>query len=241
VARDGGEDDLWTIKEDSTVARPLTADSFREKDVAASPDGGQLVFASDRAGGSHIFRADADGTDPKQITFGEARDRTPDFSADGRWVVYASSKDDRTTVWKVAVEGGTPIRLTDYECIAPNSSPDGKLISCIIPAESRAKQGGLALIPAKGGAPIKTFDIVQGWSYLSARWTPDGTALTFHKTENQVVNLWKQPLTGGPPVRLTNFKSDVIFNYAFTRDGKRIILSRGQVNINVVLIRDFMP
>lgn len=130
--------------------------------------------------------------------------------------------------------------MTDYQCIAPNFSPDGKLISCIIPSESRAKLGGVAVIPAEGGAPIKTFDIVHGWSYLSARWTPDGTALIFHKTENQIVNLWKQPLTGGPPSQLTDFKSDVIFNYAFTRDGKRIIMARGQVNINVVLIRDFM-
>jgi len=97
------------------------------------------------------------------------------------------------------------------------------------------------VIPTEGGEPIKTFDIVQGWSYLSARWTPDGAALIFHKTENQVVNLWKQPLTGGAPSRLTNFKNDVIFNYALTRDGTRIILSRGQVNINVVLLREFMP
>jgi Tol biopolymer transport system component/DNA-binding winged helix-turn-helix (wHTH) protein len=241
VARDGGKEDLWTINADSSDARPLTADSFRQKEVAASPDGSRLVFASDQAGGSHIFRADADGTNPRQLTFGDVRDGTPDFSPDGRWVVYASTVDDSTTIWKIAAEGGTPIRLTDYQCLAPNFSPDGKLISCIIPAESRVRKGGVAVIPTEGGEPIKTFDIVQGWSYLSARWTPDGAALIFHKTENQVVNLWKQPLTGGAPSRLTNFKNDVIFNYALTRDGTRIILSRGQVNINVVLLREFMP
>lgn len=240
VSRAGGAYDLWKIEADGARARPLTADAFREKDVAASHDGRYLAFTSDRMGSNHIFLADADGMNPKQLTFGDARDGTPDFSPDSQWVVYASSANDKTSVWKVAIEGGTPIRLTDYQCIAPSFSPDGKFISCVIPSESRAKLGSVAVISAEGGPPIKTFEIIQGWSYLRSRWTADGAALIFHKTENQIVNLWKQPLTGGPPRQLTDFKSDVIFNYALTRDGKRIVLARGQVTINVVLIRDFM-
>jgi Tol biopolymer transport system component/DNA-binding winged helix-turn-helix (wHTH) protein len=240
VARGGGTYDLWKIKADGTDPRPLTADSFHEQEVAASPDGRYLAFASDRTGSNHIFLTDADGMNPKQLTFGDARDGSPDFSPDSRWLVYASSANDKTTVWKVAIEGGTPIRLTDYQCIAPNFSPDGKFISCVIPSESRAKLGSVAVIRAEGGPPIKTFEVIQGWSYLRSRWIADGTALIFHKTENQIVNLWKQPLTGGPPSRLTDFKSDVIFNYTLTPDGRRIILARGQVSINVVLIRDFM-
>ena len=53
------------------------------------------------------------------------------------------------------------------------------------------------------------------------------------------MNLWRQPLGDGPARRLTDFKSDAIFNFAFARDGKSIILARGRVAVNVALIENF--
>jgi Tol biopolymer transport system component len=240
VAREAGEYDFWTINEDGTDAKPLTSDSFFDRDIATTPDGRYLVFTSDRAGGSHIFRAERDGSHAQQLTFGKAQAQTPDSSPDGRWVAYASTQDEKTTVWKVPIDGGTPAQLTDYECVAPSYSPDGTFISCIIPSESVPQKGSIAVIPAAGGAPVKSFNVVPfSWSYLSVRWTPDGQALIFRDAENLVTNLWKQPLAGGPPSQLTDFKTEIIFNYAIARDSGRVILSRGQTLSNVVLIKDF--
>jgi len=39
---------------------------------------------------------------------------------------------------------------------------------------------------------------------------------------------------------LTTFNADTIFNFTYTHDGRHIILSRGRVVINVVLIKNFM-
>jgi Tol biopolymer transport system component len=240
VTREGSQYDLWTIRDDGTDAKALTADSFIDTEVAATPDGRFLVFTSDRAGGSHIFRAEADGTRPQQLTSGEAQDSLPDCSPDGQWVVYASTLDEKTTVWKVSIEGGTPLRLTDYECLAPSFSPDGRFISCIIPSESQFHKGSIAIVPAEGGQPVKSFNVMPFfWSYLPARWTPDGQALVFRDSLSYVTNLLKQPLAGGPVSQLTDFKTDIIFNYAFSRDGEHLILARGRTVINVVLVRDF--
>ena len=51
------------------------------------------------------------------------------------------------------------------------------------------------------------------------RFTPDGKSLAFIVTERGVSNLWAVPLTGGEPKWLTDFKSDVIFDFAWSRDG----------------------
>ena len=218
----------------------MTADSFLDREISTPADGRYLLFTSDRAGGSHVFRAERDGSRPVQLTFGEAQANMPDSSPDGQWVVYALSQNERTRIWKVSTEGGTPVQLTDYECLAPSFSPDGTFISCILPSESLTQKGSIAIIPAAGGKPIKTFNVVPfSWSYLSARWTPDGQALVFRGFESFVTNLWKQPLSGGPPIQVTNFKTEFIFNYAFLRNSQRLILSRGQTLSNVVLIKDF--
>ena len=75
--------------------------------------------------------------------------------------------------------------------------------------------------------------------YHSARWSPDGQALIFPRTENNAINLWRQPLSGSLPRALTKFSSDSIYNYAYTRDGKSILLARGKVVVNVAMISNF--
>jgi Tol biopolymer transport system component len=241
VARTNDEYDIWTAREDGSGGKALTADSFSEGDISATPDGRYLVYTSDRAGGSHLFRIETDGSGLKQLTFGDAHDSAPDCSPDGNWVAYASTSDGKTTLWKVPVEGGGPVQLTDYEAIAPAFSPDGKLISCILPASAKMTKASIAVVTAEGGAPVSRFEVLPfAFIYNTARWTPDGQALVFPRTENHVINLWQQPVKDGPPRRLTTFNADTIFNFTYTHDGRHIILSRGRVVINVVLIKNFM-
>jgi hypothetical protein len=53
-----------------------------------------------------------------------------------------------------------------------------------------------------------------------------------------VSNLWSQPLDGGAPKQLTNFTSDLIFDFDLTADGKQFVCSRGAVTTDVILIKD---
>ena len=240
-ASHAGEDlDLWVMKADGTDTKPLTADSFYERHVTATSDGRRLVFASNRAGGCHLFRMDVDGANLQQLTFGERHDETPDCSPDGQWIVYASWSGDLPTIWKVPVEGGTPIQLTDYHSIAPSFSPDGRLVSCLLPKGGMFDKGSIAIIPASGGPLVKSFQVVQfEWDYVTPRWTPDGRAVVYTEKRNSIGNLWKQPLAGGAPGPLTDFKTDYILNFAFSRDGKHIAITRGPNSAFVVSIKDF--
>ncbi|MEO6391886.1 MAG: winged helix-turn-helix domain-containing protein [Pyrinomonadaceae bacterium] len=239
VARTGDEYDIWTANADGTGAQPLTADVFSQGRMSSTPDGRYLVFTSDRAGGHHLFRLNTDGSQLTQLTFGSAYDGAPDCSPDSKWVVYESSSAGLTTLWKVPVEGGSPTRLTEYEATQPSYSPDGTMIASVLPAQRKTIPGSIALLSAGGGPPLKTFDSLVFPFANGALWTPDGQAIVFPKTENHILNLWLQPTGGGPPRALTNFTSDSIFKYAYTRDGKSIILARGKVVVNVAMITNF--
>jgi Tol biopolymer transport system component len=99
----------------------------------------------------------------------------------------------------------------------------------------------VAIIPFEGGDPVKVLDLPRT-SFTGTpglRWTPDGRALTYIDTINGVSNIWSLPLDGGKPLQLTDFKTDQIFYFDFSRDGKQLAVSRGTQTSDVILIRDF--
>ncbi|MGI8639910.1 MAG: winged helix-turn-helix domain-containing protein [Pyrinomonadaceae bacterium] len=240
--RAGDDFDLWLMSEKSgkREGKPLTTDAFHETEICPTMDNRFLVFASDRAGNRHLFRMNADGSDVRQLTSGDSFDSAPDCSSDGNSIVYASLANGKTLLRRISIEGGDATQLIDFECVSPTFSPDGKMIACILPSDSTVKPATLVVISSDGGSPLKTFPVVQfSWNYHPPRWTRNGDALIFSKTENSVDNLWKQNLSGGMLQPITDFKSDTIFNYVFARDGKRLIIARGKFVGDVVAIKNF--
>ncbi|HEX8880688.1 MAG TPA: hypothetical protein VF749_11695, partial [Candidatus Acidoferrum sp.] len=89
-----------------------------------------------------------------------------------------------------------------------------------------------------GGDPLYSHNADLRADGTRLRFTPDGKSLAYIVSERGVSNLWAMPLAGGKPKQLTDFKSDVIFDFAWSRDGKLLALSRGQVSRDVVLLAD---
>jgi len=238
-----GNWDLWVMDADGGNRKQLTLNADRNWCPSVSADGQYVVFVSNRTGFIHVWRMDKDGSNLKQMTNGGG-EVWPVCSPDGRWVMYVQLNQGKPTLWKIPLDGGTPVQLTDKFSGAPQISPDGKLVACIYFDEA-STSARLALISSEGGKPVKLFDI-QPTAVLPnslelgvIRWTTDGKAMTYVDTRKGVSNIWRQPLDGGKPVQLTDFKSDRIFSFDWSRDGKQLALGRGTLTNDVVLISNF--
>ena len=86
------------------------------------------------------------------------------------------------------------------------------------------------------GELVKTLDLPPRARFL--RWTVDGRALTYVE-EGDGSNVWSQPVAGGPPRRLTDFKSDRTLLFDWSRDGKQLAIIRGAFKRDVVLMNKF--
>jgi Tol biopolymer transport system component len=215
-------------------AKQLTANSRGNIFPSVSPDGRYIVFESTRTGVPHIWRMDINGENPKQLTNGF--DSNPSVSPDGQWLVYVNDANMKT-IWKVGIDGGQPVQITDKSSHMPVISPDGKQIACEY--EEPNSPSKLAILPSEGGQPIKTLPLPNGFMPTDLRWTRDGRGIVYDVTRGGVTNLWVQPIDGSPPKQLTNFTSDRIFLFDFSRDGKQVALSRGTLTRDVVLISNF--
>jgi Tol biopolymer transport system component len=225
---------LWIANADGSDPKQLTSDAKGISWPAVSPDGRYVVFVSNRAGPYNIWRMDLDGSNLKQLTSG-TRDQNPGFSADGQWLFYTANESEKQRLRRVSIEGGESVQITDYSAAGPFISPDGKQIACGYIDEVK-KRWSLAIIPLEGGPPIQTFEI----SPLQSRyqWSSDGRALLYTLTRDGVTNIWSQPLDRSAPKQITAFKSDQIFRFSWSNDGKQLVLARGSVSSDVVLITD---
>ena len=232
-AREGANLDIYRMDADGSNQVQLTAESGMNFHATTSPDGRYIAFASTRGAGPNdynIWRMDADGRNPKQLTRGNS-DVSPAFSPDGKWLVYQTHESGRPHLWKIPIDGGQPTQLTETTSLAPAVSPDGRYIACGYWDEHLNSQLGVAVIPFEGGQPLKSFNITQGL----VRWTADGSGLMYLDNQGGVSNVWLQPLAGGAPRQLTNFKSELIFSFDWSRD-RQLACSRGIATSDVVII-----
>ncbi len=227
-----GNLDIWIIDLRGGDGRQLTVNASANLLPSVSPDGRYVVFTSTRSGAVNIWRMDIDGANPKQLTNGNF-DYNSSCSPDGKWVVYVHENSGTPTLWKVSIDGGNPVQLTDKDAGNPVFSPDGKLIACSY------GNGKVAIITSEGGQPRKVLDIPTPFIVEPGfQWTSDGRALTYADRRGGVSNIWNQPLDGGPPKQVTDFRSDEIFSFAWSRDGKQLALARGIETGDVVLVSD---
>jgi Tol biopolymer transport system component len=239
-----GKSSIWVVNEDGSDPKPLTDGAADNYAPQASPDGRTIIFGSRRTDLYQVWRMDSDGGNPRQLTE-ETGVPTFSVSPDGRWVIYSPFIGG---IRKVSVDGGPPVELlAEGDKRNPQLSPDGRLLAYFFNDE-QTKRPKLGVINAEGGAPVKTFDLPvtsggiyeSGFSslYRGFHWSPDGRSLVYVNTLSGVSNLWRQPLDGGKPVPVTDFKSDLIYNFAYAPDGRTLAFARGSHTRDAVLISE---
>lgn len=92
-----GYSDLYTIDFTTHQRKALTHDVYREEDPDWSPDGTQIVFASDRTpygryGYTNLYLFDVQGKKISPLTYGEWKDQDPRWSPDGSRIVFSSDR-----------------------------------------------------------------------------------------------------------------------------------------------------
>jgi Tol biopolymer transport system component len=177
----------------SPTPEKLIASSQRDAEPAYSPDGRQVAFQSDRAGGPNIWVSDADGSDAVQLTSFEAHTGSPSWSPDGRRIAFDSREAGSYDIYVVDAAGGIPQRLT-YETsddITPSYSRDGDWIYF---ASDRSGSGRSEVwkMPAGGGEAVQ---VTHGGG-VAPRESRDGRAVYYFK-DPEDGTVWRVPGKGG--------------------------------------------
>ena len=172
--------DVYSLNSDDTGLLQLTDDAAVDRDVAWSPDGRRIAFASDRDGDQEIHVMNADGSGAVQLTTDPGSDTAPAWSPDGTRIAFVSDRDGDAEIFVMDADGSDQANLTQNAVGdgAPAWSPDGTRIafsrgeiyamntdgSDIAQLTHVADESACSLFPCNARTPD---------------WSPDGTRVAY--------------------------------------------------------------
>jgi Tol biopolymer transport system component len=148
-----------------------------EYDPAWSPDGGRILFASNRFGDFRLFSTGIGGHSRQ---FGDVEGTQLVWSPDGKSIAFVSDDEEGTDIYIMNVATGEYYNFTGHEApdYTPSWSPDGTKI-----AFTSQRAGGLNIfvqdVSTNVVEQITTFGAEQ------PTWSPDGRFLAFSSSLNE--------------------------------------------------------
>jgi eukaryotic-like serine/threonine-protein kinase len=240
---------LATVAPDGADSRDITLPATEVFSPAScGTDGQYFVYGSrSSSGGISVWRANLDGSNPKQLDSNSYGD-LPSCSPDGKTVVYLNASDT-PALMRVSIDGGTPTSIVKGMFSSPRVSPDGKTIAAFS-VPDLLKPPRLNLIDMNSGEIRNSFEVppetsVNGEGGHKLEWTNDGRNVIFIVYKDETPGLWAQPITatGAATIsakRIMNFPPESsVYAFAQSPDGKQIVFAQGRALTDAVLISHF--
>jgi Tol biopolymer transport system component len=192
-----------------------------------------VLFESTRGGTSDAWRVDLDGSNLKQVTHGGVLGAA--CSGDGSTIYYGDAV--RQAVFRMPGDVGAPVKIAEgINASVANVTRDGKLIAYGYQEVGPSPMRWIVIARTDNGETIKRIPSPIGADHL--HFTADDKRFEYLLTRNGATNVVEQAIDSDQARPITNFKSGLIFGYDHTADG-RLLLARGELNSNVILMTNF--
>ncbi len=183
----------------------------------------------------NIWRLDLQSGAVTGLTKGKI-DQNASCSPDSKNFLYTSVEKGRPLLMEMPLAGGQARQISDKLANFGVFSPDAQQVATLIPEGTGVNfRAVVAIIPAQGGLPVKTFPPARSISNMF-QYSADGKSLYYPVTERGVSNMVMQPIGSTTVTPLTNFDKFTIYGYDYDWKNKRLALARGRSNTDIVLL-----
>jgi Tol biopolymer transport system component len=198
----------------------------------ATSDGSTIVFEKGFSRSNEgLWKINVTGgAPPTQLVSGDAG--FPKVTADNRHVIFQSFRSGVFSPWMVPIDGGEPREIIRMATSGKDISPDGRRLFFEGSEKQNERKWFVCELPACSN---RVNPPIPANAAFGRGFTPDGRSITY--VDTSFVNIWTQPLEGGPPRQITHFTDRRIESFAWSRDGSRLALVRSTTTSDIVLFR----
>lgn len=169
---------------------------------AFSPDGTEIVFLDAGTGPfADLWRVSVAGGPAVRLTFEPRIASAPVWSPDGKSIIYSTRRSGSQTLWRFNIDEGSsvPLLTGSGDDNFPDISADG---TRLVYSNRRERFALMRSNPASGQHTVmhESRQLLVG-----PELSPDRSTVAFFGMTNAgAVQLFKMPLTEGPPTQLTS-------------------------------------
>lgn len=229
----GEVSDIWLL--DLTQGRTVrvTDSPADEEAPVVSPDGTEILYASNENGVYDLYRIPSTSSGPGELVYQSSQDKHPyDWSIHGRIAFSVFAEQTRRDIWLLDSIGSTEPRVavrTTASEDQPRFSPDGRWLAY---RSDRTGRHEIYIQPVMSGPPVAVS--VDGGS--KPFWRHDGRELFFVSSDGwmSAVDVRLEPhVEIGAPGRLFRIPPHCThprcFDAAVARDGRFFVATGGAV------------
>lgn len=215
---------LCMINRDGSGLSQLTDMQASNYYPAFTPDGGGLLFSSNRNGSFDLYLLLFGEKQLFQITKNIGNVVSPDYSPDGHRIVFANrAADGPTSIWMVNADGLNPhlVYAGASTIVAVAWSPDGENIAYAM-SVGNPQEYEIFIMDTDGKNHLR---ISQGLKSIggSIDWSPDSKSLLIHAGAFGDKDIFKIDVETGNYVQLTNGGNNAGASYS--PDGLYIVFN----------------
>jgi Tol biopolymer transport system component/DNA-binding winged helix-turn-helix (wHTH) protein len=239
---------IWSLNLTDNSRQPLTTNkNFHSDSPTISADNNSIFFSASQRQSGNIFRINTDGGGLTQITDGQDGFRVfPRTSNDGKYIYYIFRTQGGGGIKRFDLAANVESTLLEKDIANPvanlSISGDGKYLTFVNwrPAEKADDERTnfqFGIVSTEDPKDLRVFKVKL--LYPMTQMSADGKSfdyISFEKGRNMIL---RQNTDGGEPKELYNLQNGRIFNFAWSRNNKQIVISQGKQNRDVVLLTAF--
>ena len=253
-----GNTDIWLM--DATRTTRLTFDTSVDRDPLWSPDGGHIVFDSDRKGYRDLYVKSSNGAGNEEPLLESAHNKIPvDWSRDGRFLLYNDSDPQTTaTTWVLPMEGNKkPFGFlksnlgSNFGEGGAKFSPDGRWVAYLSNESGRLEIYVRPFTGASSGAATGQWQVSTSGG-VTPRWRADGKELYYVAPDGKLmaapVAVNGATFLPGTPVALFQTRrpgsgrdDSLGTEYDVSGDGRFLIMMSEDITAPITLLQNWNP
>lgn len=210
-------------------------------------NGRSIWYAMNKDGTSQIFEMDMEGKNPRKIAGGaDGQRQSPRITEDSRYLYYVRRGREGGAILRYDLQNGTEELFYNNPEFQPGPflelSPDNKYLTFtrVINRPAGADEETNAMMT------VVSIDDTTAIKYFPVsavppirRFSPDSRSIDYIYAPTDMTQIVRQSFDGGEIRNVFTAPSGKIFNFAWSKDGKRLALSLGQQHRDAVLLTDF--